>query len=374
MNSTIDSKLIGEAWSTVQPFENPQIYGSVKLDPRGEFVVRNYATFTLTYTAGRYGIDDSGAIRVSFRLVGDWGNLQTHDPAGPNFVSARTGSGAKLILDASSNGMSPRPRNKCLTVRVAGGYLEEGETITIVFDDTFQGSPGLMLQTFAESAFEFKVSVDPCATGHFVPLAAPLEIAIVPDKPAVWKAVLPSLRRPGEDFHFGLKAEDAWGNPTAKARGRFRMAANLPVIGLPEELDYPQGEKSISIENLKVAHAGVLRIEVLDETGRPVAESNPMVVKAGERAGFWGDLHGQSGESIGVGAAKEYFQFARDLAFLDVTSHQANDFQVNKAFWGYLNQLTQEFLEDGSQAWSSPIYLFNAGNFMQGSVNILGGL
>jgi hypothetical protein len=34
MNSTIDSKLIGEAWSTVQPFENPQIYGSVELDPR----------------------------------------------------------------------------------------------------------------------------------------------------------------------------------------------------------------------------------------------------------------------------------------------------------------------------------------------------
>jgi hypothetical protein len=139
------------------------------------------------------------------------------------------------------------------------------------------------------------VSVDPCATGQFVPLPEPLEIAIVPDEPVVWKAVLPSLRRPGEDFHFGLKAEDAWGNPTPKARGRLRLVANLPV-----------------------------------------AESNPMVVKGGDRAGFWGDLIGQSGESIGVGAAKEYFQFARDLAFLDVTSHQANDFQVNNAFWGYL--------------------------------------
>jgi len=171
MNSTIDSKLIGEAWPAVQPFENLQIYGSVELDPRGEFVVRSYVSFTLTYTAGRYGIDDSGAIRVSFRAVGDWGRLQTHDPAGPNFVSARTSSRAKLILDASPSGMSPRPRNKCLTVRVAGGYLEEGEGITVVFGDTFQGSPGLKLQTFAESAFEFKVSVDPCATGHFVPLS-----------------------------------------------------------------------------------------------------------------------------------------------------------------------------------------------------------
>ena len=241
MNSYIDSKLIGEAWPSVQPFEDPHVYGSAELEPGGEFVVRSYASFILTYTAGRYGIDDSGAIRVAFRLVGDGGRLQTDDPQAPNYVSAGTSSKARLILDTSPYGMSPRPRNKCLTIRVTGGYIEKGETITIIFGDTSQGSPGLLLQTFAESAFEFKVSVDPCAVGHFVPLAEPLEIAIVPDEPAVWKAVLPSLRRPVEDFRFGLKAEDAWGNPTPKARGRFRLVASLPVNGLPEQLDYPHG-------------------------------------------------------------------------------------------------------------------------------------
>lgn len=347
MNSYIKSELIGEAWPAVQPFEDPQIYGSVELEPRGEFVARSFASFTLTYTAGRYGIDDSGAIRVAFRMVGDWGKLQTDDPAAPNYVSARTSGRAKLVLDTSPNGVSPRPRNKCLTIRVTGGYLEAGETITIVFGNTSQGSPGLLLQTFAETAFEFKVSVDPCAVGHYVPLVEPLEIGIVADDPAVWKAVLPSLRRPEEEFRFGFKAEDTWGNPTPKARGRFRLVASLPVDGLPEQFDYPPGQKSVIFENLKASQEGVLRIELLDEAGQQVAESNPMVVKAGARAGFWGDLHGQSGESIGVGAAKEYFQFARDRAFLDVTSHQANDFQVNQAFWQYLNQLTREFQQDG---------------------------
>jgi hypothetical protein len=47
MNSTIDSKLIGEAWPAVQRFEHPQVYGSVELDLRGEFVVRNIVSFTL---------------------------------------------------------------------------------------------------------------------------------------------------------------------------------------------------------------------------------------------------------------------------------------------------------------------------------------
>jgi len=347
MNSTIDSKLIGEAWPSVQPFEDQQVYGSVELEPRGEFVVRSFATFILTYTAGRYGIDDSGAIRVAFRMVGDWGRLQTDHPAAPNYVSAETSGKARLVLDASASGVSPRPRDKCLTIRVTGGYLAAGETITIIFGDTSQGSPGFLLQTFAGTAFEFKVSVDPCAVGHFVPLAEALEIAVVADEPAVWKAVLPSLRRPAEAFRFGFKAEDAWGNPTPKARGRFRLVASLPVDGLPEQFDYPPDQKSIIFENLTAGREGVLRIEVLDEAGQRVAESNPMVVRAGARAGFWGDLHGQSGESIGVGAAQEYFQFARDRAFLDVTSHQANDFQVNQAFWQYLNRLTREFQQDG---------------------------
>jgi len=347
MKSNIDSKLIGEAWPPVKPFEDPQVYGSVELEPRGEFVVRSFASYTLTYTAGRYGIDDSGAIRIAFRMVGDWGRLQTDDPAAPNYVSGRTSGQAKLVLDASSNGMSPRPRNKCLTVRVTGGYLEQGETITIIFGDTSHGSPGLQLQTFAEAAFEFKVSVDPCAVGHFVPLSEPLEVAIVPGEPAVWKAVLPSLRRPAEAFRFGFKAEDSWGNPTPRARGRFRLIASLPVEGLPEAFDFPTGQKSVIFEDLKSGQEGVLRIEVLDEAGQRVAESNPLVIKAGTKAGFWGDLHGQSGESIGVGAAREYFQFARDRAFLDVTSHQANDFQVNQTFWEYLNQLTREFQQDG---------------------------
>src|SRR3546814_15359895 len=55
---------------------------------------------------------------------------------------------------------------------------------------------------------------------------------------------------------------------------------------------------------------------------------------------------GQSGESIGVGASREYFTFARELSFLDVSSHQANDFQVNNAFWKHLNGLPGEFHQD----------------------------
>ena len=58
---------------------------------------------------------------------------------------------------------------------------------------------------------------------------------------------------------------------------------------------------------------------------------------------YWGDLHGQSGETIGMGSAEDYFRYARDAAFVDIVGHQGNDFQITDVFWQELNQLTAEF-------------------------------
>jgi hypothetical protein len=78
-----------------------------------------------------------------------------------------------------------------------------------------------------------------------------------------------------------------------------------------------------------------------------VAQSHPLVIQDGPFAGYWADLHGQSGESIGIGTSRDYFEFGRNLAFLDALSHQANDFQVNNKFWAYLNELTARYHQDG---------------------------
>lgn len=346
-STNVESHLVGELWPSGQPGADPVLYGHATLEPRGAFEVRSAQTFRLIYTVGRYGLDDTGAMRVMFRSMSDTGTLQTDDPAAPNYVTASSSSGVPLLVDYSRYGVAPRPRWKCLTVRVSGGFLREGDRITIVFGDTSHGSPGMRLQTFVESAFEFKVAADVCAVGHFIPIPDTPSIAVVPGEPAVWRAVLPSLRRPGERFQFGFKAEDRWGNPTDRAQGRFRFASTLAVEGLPETYDYPLGQKSATFEKLSVAETGTLRISVYDEAGAEVAQSHPLIVREGRYGGYWGDLHGQSGESIGVTTARQYFDFARNKAFLDLTGHQANDFQVNNAFWSYLNELTAEFLEEG---------------------------
>ena len=342
----VEHEVMGAVWPAASPGDAAVLYGHVELTPSGAFEARSLQTFHLTYTAGRYGLDDSGAIRVVFRVFGDWGALQSEDRSAANYVTVSASSGNPLSLEYRTRG-GQRPFFKCLEVAVRGGFIGEGERITIVFGDTSGGGPGMQLQTFVESGFEFKVLADVCATGHFVPIPDTPSISIVPGPPHLWRAVLPTLRRPGERFHFGLLAEDKWGNPTPQAQGRFRLEASLPVAGLGEWVEHGPGRRATTIEDLSVAEPGRLTIRVLDEAGALVAESNPLLIRDGRVSGYWADLHGQSGESIGINTAFEYYSFAREAAFLDACSHQANDFQINNAFWRQLNALSLEFHEDG---------------------------
>jgi len=54
---------MGEIWPSAQPAANPDLYGKVEFSPNGAFEVRSFQTFHLVYTAGLYGMDDTGAIQ-----------------------------------------------------------------------------------------------------------------------------------------------------------------------------------------------------------------------------------------------------------------------------------------------------------------------
>lgn len=341
----IDSDLVAEVWTDALPSADPVLYGHVDLDPKGSFEARSPQTFTLTYTVGRHGIDDTGSIRVLFRSVGDSGRLQTTDPTKSGYVTARASNGTGLTTEYRTRG-GTRPRNKCVEVFVSKGCLREGDQIIITFGDRTGGGPGMLMQTHCESNFEFKVAADVCATGHWVPIPNSPSVAIIPGPVHIWRAVLPTLRRPGETFQLGLKAEDKWGNPTHLAETKLKIVSNLAVDGLPETVDYPRGERAITIEGLSVKEPGELNLHLEDEAGQILAHAAPLVIREDKHGGYWADLHGQSGESIGIGTSREYFDFARNCSFLDATSHQANDFQVNNAFWALINELTAEHHKD----------------------------
>lgn len=343
----VNPEMIGETRLKTIPGTDPALFGRAHMEGPSHVEVRSYQTFKITYTTGKLGLDDTGAIRVALRLISDAGALQTTDPTAANYVSARSSGEGQLVLKYDRNG-GQRPWNETLTIYQRGGYLRPGETIEITLGDTSQGSPGLLMSTFYEGGRVFRMMADVQATGNFIPLPdTRLEFTVGAGPLHRHVAVLPTRRRPGEAFCLGLKAEDLWGNPTAQGPTRFTVESSIPVEGLPETIDFAPDSGAMRIEPLRVAGEGLLTIRLTSRESQTV-EAGPLQIRAGKQAHYWGDLHGQTGETVGTNSIEHYFDFARNKAFLDVTAHQANDFQIKPAFWEKLNALTAKLNEPGT--------------------------
>ncbi len=321
--------------------------GSVTLSPDGAFEAGSHVTFTLTYTAGKFGIDDSGSLRICFRFASDQTRPQFEDPKRPNYTTIEASNNAVLQYHYDPKG-NVRPWDRTLYIKVVNGFLREGDTITVRFGVTDGGSPGMRLQTFCEDTFEFRVLVDPIATYNYQPLPEQPTINVVAGKPESYVAVMPTLRRVGETFSLKLRGEDMWGNPSDQCDATLQLRASAAVANLPDSVTFKPGEFAVELPDLSVAEAGDVRIELVDADGKTVAEANPLrVVDAADLIPFWADMHGQSEETIGTNSARQFFDFARNKAFVDAAGHQGNDFQITTGFWDDLNKVTAEYNEDG---------------------------
>ena len=325
---------------------DPKKLGSVELTPNGEIEAGSYQTFEWLYKAGTFGIDDSGSIKICFRFASDQGKPQFTDPQAPNYTTIVASNNAVLKYDYDPKG-NIRPWDKTIYIRVVQGYLTEGDTIKVIFGDRSQGSPGMRIQTFCEDTFEFHSLIDPIATRCYQPVINHPVIKIVPGKPERFVAVAPTLKRKNEKFSIYMKGEDKWGNPSNQWESIFYLKSNVEVKNLPEKIKIRKGEYYASIDELKIEHECECEIEFLNEAGESIFITNPIKIKNKlDLVHFWGDLHGQSEETIGTGSAENYFNFAKNRAFLDVAGHQGNDFQITKEFWKELNTITKQYNEN----------------------------
>ncbi|MGE3624887.1 MAG: DUF3604 domain-containing protein [Hyphomicrobiales bacterium] len=347
----------------------PELMGEAKLEPAGRFEAGSWQTFKLTYTCGRFGIDDTGSLKIGMRFATDFGPVQFTDPKAPGYTTVVASNGA--VLDCRWEfKRNIRPWSRSLYIGVVKHFLAEGDTITITFGDRSGGSPGVRLQTFCEKEFEFRVFTDNIATYDYVALPVSPRIDIAPGPGVEWHAALPTLVRAGEPFRLSIKCNDKWGNPSDLVDATLRLEASAPVEGLPDTVKFEKGRFACIVDGLKVSSPGDLTVRVLDGKGGELALTNPLrIAEKPGRVHYWGDLHGQSNETLGTNTAKEYFLFGRDRAFLDVISHQGNDFQITGEFWKELNELTAELDEPGRFV-CIPGYEWSANTAVGGDRNV----
>lgn len=348
----------------------PDLMGQATLDLVGPLVCGSWASPVLTYTAGHFGIDDLGAIKISFRSASDHTPLQVDDPEKPGYTTATASNGARLRIVYERNNI--RPWFQTLRIHCLN-YLSEGDTITVRMGDRRQGSPGMRMQTFAEQGYQFRVHVDAFATCDFVALPDDRQprIDLIPGPASRHLAVLPSLRAVGDVFALGLKAEDRWGNPTPEDHGSYTLHATGPISGLPDRITMADAiGGALRVEGLRAEVPGDVQIEMRDPAGTVVARSNRLrIAQDPAFRHFWSDLHGQSGETIGTNPARAYFEFGRDKAFLDICGHQGNDFQITDTFWAELNDLTAE-LNDPGRFVTVPGYEWSGNTSVGGDHNV----
>ena len=71
--------------------------GTAEISRTEPVVAGSFVDFTITYTAGYFGIDDTGSVKICTRFATDMGRLQFTAPDQPNYVSIVASNGASVL-------------------------------------------------------------------------------------------------------------------------------------------------------------------------------------------------------------------------------------------------------------------------------------
>jgi hypothetical protein len=349
------SKTAEEQYRIEEPTQSEidQHYGTVSIS-ESRVTAGAYDTWEITYTVGDVGLDDGAKIKIAMNQTSDWGRPQFEDSTAENYATVETDGDATVEGRFDRYYQQPRPWNDNIIVDIYDGYLESGDTITVTLGDTTDGSLGHQVQSFPETAFEFRVFVDMLGTGDFV-LLEELDYEIVAGKPTQLQTIAPSTAELGEEVNIVVRALDYWYNTAAEFEGTLAIKDGDEA----EKLTFETTE-SVSHIPISFTEEGVHRITIIDTERDWTATSNPIVVGGdAEYDIHWGDIHGQSGKTVGTGSIDEYFEFARDEGLLDFVSHAANDFQVTEDYWREIQNAVKRYHEPGEfitflcNEWSS---------------------
>jgi hypothetical protein len=318
----------------------------------------------LTYKAGFYGIDDSGSLKLLFRLASDFEEFQFTNPNTDNFVKiSSSNKNVKIQTESRSSGalgkIYIRPWSRGITLNISESFLKENEEVYIDFSNW-------KIQTFYEKTFEFKFCVDPFATGKYVEIEKSPEIEIIPDKPFQLKIIAPTQVNINTPFKALIKIEDQHGNPCRYQKGVFDLKKNPKIDGLSEKVKFANGK---AILKLKITQEGA---HFISASFRDISgDSNPIVGLSNPKHNpYWAELHAQSEETVGTNDVVDYFNFAKNYAFVDVASHQANDFQVTNGTWNKINKTTKAINKNGEFV-AFPGYEWSGNTPLGGDRNVI---
>ncbi len=354
--------------------EYPLETGSVAISPNSGRA-GTWGTWVVTYTVGAAGIATGGGLQVALpeRWHQWWRNsarrVQSVNPTAPFYVTSHTDRhDVRLqceILDASdAEYVKPLRRNVgyppgsryawTVSVTIAEGALQAGETIDVVYGDMSHGGRGFTPPLWTGSPERVRAAIDTSGGGEFALLpdcALPL-LNNEPGPPVELLLVLQSRSAVGRKMRVRMVALDEFHNPVPAPDTAIYLAVETGAGTIPANPVKLGSASTWGCRELTVTptEAGILRLRGTSHDGRLYGLSNPSKVSdsAAESANspaaglYWGDIHSHSQYSWdGTGTGDDHFRYARYASLLDIycaTDHNdrrsmsQEDWQQNVAY------------------------------------------
>ena len=362
--------------------------GEASIKPKSA-TVDSYGTWEIQYVCGKNGMKKNGGIRISWHFTKDWGKPQYTHPKAPNFVTVKHSQNSKLSLGKEHQGFFEYPFTNGRIVIVADEDLDEASTITVTLGDTAQGSPGFHTATVADSSFEFRIESCSEYQNDGFPIYrriknSPMLNIVSKNRMSNVFIVVPTLSNINHFFSAKFRLEDKFRNKVSNNLDSLQLffckENRMQII---DNYSFSvKDEHVLKIDSLKLTEPGIWRIEI-KRSGQLLGKSNPISItsKDTDKKILWGELHGHTKYSDGYGEPIEYFNHARNNAFLDfafITDHDveldAPDYTVDQMYT--INQETIKQLtnnENFISAWSwewSPNRTTNTSKYPYGDHNI----
>jgi len=278
--------------------------GSARVVEATPAVAGQRGRYVLEYAAGPLGIAPGGVIWLQVSPFWGWSTPQTVEPLAPGYTTVRCSDPA-VAIEATTIAQ------QCLQLKVGAAPLREGSTLTL---DYGAGVEQAQVDRFAESAEAFYFWVDGDGDGTRKLIGDDPHVSIAAGPPADLLVTVPSEVAVGAEFAVTLAFLDAAANATPQFVGEVELAG--AGLELPAKIAFTPEMRGRARVTGRAVGEGIRHVVARVEGGeRP---SNPLFVTKSPRTLLWCDLHGHSQLSDGTATPEEYFEYARDVAALDV--------------------------------------------------------
>lgn len=330
--------------------------GTAHIDPAREVIAGRPGTWTITYTAGPDGVAVGGSVR--FEIPYGFTNPQTkwfHDPGYVSAACSRRDVRLSLSLDPPVT-RDPEPFyyvtrwGRMVYVQVLDRPLAEGDTIALEYGHLrHSNQAGAVAPYFAQRA-EFTVATDVTGTrdagfSGYTLLARQPYLEVLGGEPDHLEVVIPSLVEVGEEFPLRIVCCDEFGNYAEGVDVDPDLYYGVEEDNARQLEDTTLGQALTTYFSLP----GQRTIAAEDPDVGVMGMSNPCycVTEPATQRVFWGDIHGHTGLSDGLGSPYAYYDFGRDEACLDFCAITDHAQYLSDEDWEVIQRATAEANEPG---------------------------